>query len=71
MAITISILLRKDGDPLSYHCETTVFFSFLKKRTVYPLSESRASTINHRILFAAQVERLVVLIRNALQLFQI
>ena len=71
MAITIGMLLQISGDPLSYHCETTVFFSFLKKRAVYPLSEPRTSTINHRILFAAQVERLIVLIRNALQLFQI
>ena len=71
MAITIGILLRKGGDPLSYHCETTVFFSFLKKWAVYPLSEPRTSTISNRVLFAAQVERLIFLICNALQLFQI
>ena len=57
--------------PLSYHCETIVFFSNLKEGTVYPLSEPRASTIGNRVLFAAQVERLIVLIRNGLQLFQI
>ena len=65
------MLLQKGRGPLSYHCDTLVFFSFLKEGAVYPLSESRASTKNNRILFAMQDEGLIVLIRNALQLLQI
>ena len=65
------MLLRRGRIPLSYHCETIVFFSNLKEGTVYPLSESRTSTIGNRVLFATQVERLIVLIRNTLQLVQI
>lgn len=64
------MLLQKGGGPLSYHCDTLIFLSNLKEGEVYPLSEPRASTINHRILFAVQVKRLIVLICNALQLVQ-